>query len=212
MGKGQRLTLTRHLNQIMMKITSSAGFHVAYRCICIYASICRHWTPRHTQQKGREAGRSRGSSPPACWPDAGDLFSSQPQRPHFILTSFTRGVLIGGEMEYKEAEEARRVDALRVSGEQIYRLKKRKMDWFELETESFCPLCVGCFKNKRLSHRHWNHADKSQSCRYLREERGNATFPASLALPAPLLSSGRPVSQWCAEVWCYRVVSHLMLV
>lgn len=31
-------------------------------------------------------------------------------------------------MEYKEAEEAQRVDGVRVSGEQIYRLKKRKID------------------------------------------------------------------------------------
>lgn len=61
--------------------------------------------------------------PPACGPEAGDLFNSQPQQLRFIRNSFTHWMLIGGNGTIKR---------LTVRGEQICRLKKQKMDWFEL--------------------------------------------------------------------------------
>lgn len=50
----------------------------------------------------RERGRPEPQwPPPACGPDAGDLFSSQPHRLRFIRNSFTHWMLIGGNGNMK---------------------------------------------------------------------------------------------------------------
>lgn len=50
----------------------------------------------------RERGRPEPRwPPPVCGPDAGDLFSSQPQQLCFIQNSFTHWMLMGGNGNMK---------------------------------------------------------------------------------------------------------------